>query len=199
MAAKRAAKRSGKKRAAKKAGRKPAAVTIPSPDEVLGEVGASLNEKQRAFAHAYAAEPNRTKAYMLAYGVESENVAVVNARRLLLNPAVAELVNAIRAPILEQYDATAERTIEELAYLVFLDPAELYDEAGALLPIRLMKPHVRRAIASIEYTKFGPKVKLVSKEAMVGLLMRYHGLLKDKVEHSADESFTALMAQAFGR
>jgi hypothetical protein len=164
---------------------------------VLGEIGATLTEKQKQFAYIYAGRPNAAAAYREAFPGCTEDTCATNGPRLLKDPAVVELVTALRAPILEQYDATAARTIEELSYAALLDPGELYDAEGKLLPVHQMPTHVRRAIASIEYGKFGLKIKLVSKEAAVGLLMRYHGLLKDKTEHSLSESLEALLARSW--
>lgn len=50
----------------------------------------------------------------------------------------------------EDSKISVARVAKELGHVALLDPADLFDDDGNLLPIRRMKPHVRRAISSIE-------------------------------------------------
>jgi hypothetical protein len=193
------AKRSGAKRSAKKAtkkaARKAAVVSIPSPVEVLGEVGAGLDERERRFAYAYAADPNASKAYRVISPDVTPTTARCEGMRMKRRPDVAEFITTLQKELLEQFDATAERTVEELAFRVFLDPAELHDENGVLLPLHKMPAHVRRAIGGIKYKNGLPsEVKLVDHS--VELLMKYHKLLVDRTEHDVTPRLAELMRAA---
>jgi phage terminase small subunit len=150
MTAKRSGAKRSAKKATKKAARKAAAVTIPSPVEVLGEVGSTLSEKQHRFCVLYAANPNARAAYQEAFGNESAGAAKTEGYKLLQLPAVKEFVSTLRAELLERYNVTNERIIEEYARIAFVDLAELYGEDGKLLPVHEMPEHARRAVAGIE-------------------------------------------------
>lgn len=187
------------------------AVAIPSPDEVLGPIGASLNDQQRAFAHRYAIDGNGTLSYLEVYGVADDNTAAVNARRLLQKPEVAELVASLRQATLDKYKVTAERIVQEYARIAFLDLGELYDDEGKLLPVKKIPEDARRAVAGIEcdeieenlgggikivvgYTK---KVKLSDKRAALFDLAKIHGMITDKQQHSVSESLEALLSRSW--
>ena len=55
--------------------------------------------------------------------------------------------------------------LAELAYAMFLDPADCFDDFGRPLAIRAMPEHVRRAIAAYEVdpVSFVTKIKFVDK------------------------------------
>lgn len=219
------AKRSGAKRpvkkATKKAARKAAVGGIPSPDEVLGPVGAGLSERQREFATLYAADPNATRAYQRTHPNVTYNTARTESARLLRHPGVAEMVNTLRGELLAKYNVTNERIIEEYARAAFFDIADIYGEDGQLLPIHEMPEHARRAIAAIECDEilewdeardedeegnpvgrrkkkkvligYTRKVKTVSKREALQDLAKIRKMLTDRVEHSADASLAALI------
>lgn len=173
----------------------PAVAPIPSPDAVLGAIGATLTEKQRRFAHLYAADPNATAAYQQAFGNESRGAAKSEGFKLLQQPEIAEYVASLVQPRIEKVDAGAERTVKELAYCAFFDPAGLFDAKGDLLPIPQMAEEVRRVITGIEYKDGKPvKVRFVAKDRALELMGRYHKLFVDRLELRASESLEALLA-----
>lgn len=193
-----AAARNGKRKPATKKtpakAARPRARAVPAI-EMLGAIGATLTEKQRRFAHLYAARPNATTAYLEAFGNASRNAAAVEAARLLRKPEVAELVATLVQARMAKLDATAERTIKELAYCALFDPAGLYDAKGKLLPIQEMPEEVRRVITGIEYKNGKPvKVRFVPKDRALELMGRYHKLFVDRLELRASESLEALLA-----
>lgn len=197
------------KKATKKAARKAAVVTIPSPDEVLGSIGSTLTEKQYRFCVLYAANPNGRAAYQQAFGNESADAARTEAAQLLKLPAVRELVSTLRAQLLEKFNVTNERIVEEYARIAFVDLAELYGENGKLLPVHEMPEHARRAIAAIEVeelfegagkdrmqTGFTTKLKLNRKRDALQDLAKIRKMLVDRTEHDVSPRLAELMRAA---
>lgn len=199
-----------KKAAARKRARPVASVEVPSPDDVFGPIGSTLTEKQLRFAHLVAANPNATESYVQAFGTESRQAAAVEASKMLKMPAVAELVATLRAQLLERFNVSNERIIEEYARCAFLDIADLYGEDGKLLPVHQMPEHARRAIAEIEVEElfdgsgkdrvqvgFTSKVKTVKKREALQDLAKIRKMLNDKTEISLSESLEALLARSW--
>lgn len=218
-ASKNGTRKSAKKKTATKAARRrarpaAAAAEIPSPDQVLGPIGATLTEKQLRFAHLVAANPNATEAYARAFGNESRAAASVEGSKLLKMPAVAELVSALRQELLARFNVTNERIVEEYARIAFLDPADFYDDHGKLLPVLQMPEHARRAIAALDVDdrfeerfegtaktriQVGTttKLRLSPKREALQDLAKIRKMLSDKIEHSMSESLEALLARSW--
>lgn len=142
----------------------------------------NLNPRQRAFADAYACDPERnaTRAYIAVGYAARGNAAEVCAARLLRNVQVAAYVKQREAEAREhaeeRYQVTQDNVLAELAGITYSDPADLYDEEGKLLPIHQIPERARRAIASIEYGKDGVKIKFWSKTAGADMLAKHLNL-----------------------
>lgn len=212
MTAKRSAKKAPAKRkrpsgaARRKAASQP---MIPSPVEVLGEVGSTLTEKQHRFCVLYAANPNARAAYSQAFGNESAGAARTEGHRLLQLPAVKEFISTLRTELLAKFNVTNERIIEEYARIAFVDLAELYGEDGKMLPVHEMPEHARRAIAQIEVEElfdgtgkdkvqvgFTTKLKLNTKRDALQDLARIQKMLVDRTEHDVSPRLAELMRAA---
>lgn len=77
----------------------------------------SLTEKQEAFCQAFVATNNATKAYRLAYEVDSEarpGTHYVQAWRLTNEPKLAKRIKELRAELRETRKHTLETIIDEL-------------------------------------------------------------------------------------
>lgn len=209
MTAKRPAKKARKKKPSGASRRKALAAAIPAPDEVLGPVGSTLTEKQYRFCVLYAANPNGRAAYQQAFGNESADAARTEAAQLLKLPAVRELVSTLRKELLEKFNVTNERIIEEYSRLAFVDLAELYGEDGKLLPVHEMPEHARRAIAAIEVDElfegagkdrqqvgFTTKLKLNRKRDALQDLAKIRKMLVDRTEHDVSPRLAELMRAA---
>lgn len=106
-------------------------------------------------------------------------------------------------------DISAERILQELARLAFIDPAKLFDEAGEIKPIHEMDEDSRRAIVGLAHEKlfehFGKgqakrvgtisKLKLADKTRALELLGKYRKLFTEKLEVTASEDLAALIME----
>lgn len=148
--------------------------------------------KKLLFAREYVVDRNATKAAQRAG--YSERTAYSQGQRLLKDVEVQAEVDRLTVAKAERTDARADDVIRELLRLGFSDIGELFDESGALRPLREIPEQARRAIASIEVVeerdKDGEtlgvvrKVKLWDKTKALEALGRHLKLFTDKVEHS---------------
>lgn len=151
-------------------------------------------DRQERFAREYVKDLNgRRSAIAAGY---SENGADVVASRLLGNANVKKLVADLTKEKFSKLDISAERILQELARLAFLDPRKLFNESGGLRPIHELDEDTARAIAGLDHEKlfehFGKgqakhvgttsKVKLADKTRALQLLGQYRKLFTEKVE-----------------
>lgn len=162
-----------------------------------------LNGTQAAIRAGYSAKTARTKASQLLakVGVKALVDSLIDgmhvAKIMTANEALAEASKLARGSVRrfvhitqdgdpytdlnqaepDDLDAIAELTIED-----FTDGREVDAEGNTI------KREVRRV-----------KTKMHNKVAALGLVMKYHGLLVDKVEHDVSSDFAAKMAAAMQR
>jgi phage terminase small subunit len=150
---------------------------------------AKLTHMQERFAHEYLKDRNGKQAAIRAgYAAHS---AEVTASKLLRHPKVKAMVDAAGAEVAERVKVEAADVLRELMRLGYSDPAEAFDEHGALLPLKKMPLDIRRAISSVEVeqqTVDGvsvgtvAKVKFWPKDKGLEMLSKHLGLLTDKVQ-----------------
>lgn len=165
-----------------------------------------LNHKQKKFALEYRVDGNGTQAVIRAG--YSHRGASDTASRLLANPAIRKLIDAVQEKQLAKLEVKGEKVLAEIAHFAHSDPAAAYDEHGAFLwPLTRMPEATRRAIASIEtleqtdpetgvVTGVVRKVKFWDKPKGLELLGKNQRLFTDKVEHTVSDSLADLLALA---
>ena len=94
-------------------------------------------------------DANATRAYRVAHPDTTYGTCRTESSRLLANPNVAAEVKAARRAQSRRCRVKADAVLRELASVAFADIAELFDDAGMLLPTRRIPIAVRRAIQSI--------------------------------------------------
>jgi phage terminase small subunit len=167
-----------------------------------GELGVEWTIKQRLFAAAYLRHKVGSRAVREAgYDVDNPERAASIAKALLLRPHVRSHILERTRELLSRYDADANRVIDELATIAFLNPADMIrpdDDGQAVLDLRDLTDRQWKAIGQIEIdekttvdpttgqnvttktTKLKPLDKLKALEA----LGRHHKLFTDKLELS---------------
>lgn len=161
--------------------------------------GRRLTQKQEAFCLAYIETGNASAAYRRAYPVSKkwkDQAVHVNASKMLADAKVSLRISDLRAAVASETIVSEARVIEEAARIGLFDPGSLFDESGALLPIKKMPPEVRAAIASIEVDELKAsdgtvisrvkKIKLWDKNSALEKIMRHLGSFeKDNKQKSA--------------
>lgn len=159
-----------------------------------------LTVKQQVFCDLYRASDdeeirgNAKRCYMIAFDAK-EISAEANGPRLLKDPHVIEYLEQKRQQAEEEADISEARILNEMACLAFLDPADFYDENGDLKNIHEMPEHARRALAGMKINVVladkdkksvitSKEIKYNDKKPALEILMKYKGMLTEKVEHS---------------
>ena len=114
----------------------------------MGEALDKLKGRPRRFALEYVVDYNATHAYIRAgYG---ESSAPGNSARLKENEGIKAAIEELEAEMLARLDASHMRTVREITYLAFLDPARLLDDNGDLKEMTTLPPEARAAIAGFD-------------------------------------------------
>ena len=154
-----------------------------------------LTPKQKLFIREYCRDLNATRA-AIAAGY-SENGAAVQGNRLLRNAKISSEIAELTAKTCTKLEISAEKVLQELARLAFLDPRKFYNENGGLKHVTELDDDTAACLASMEVedlfdwngeekvqTGFCRKIKFADKGANLERLGRYLKLFTDKVEHS---------------
>lgn len=153
--------------------------------------GTPLTLKQARFVQEYLKDLNATQAAVRAG--YSAKTARPQGHRLLTIIAVSEAVSAGAAKRIAKGMVSADRILEEIGRLAVSDPRAMFDDTGGLKAPRDWSDEVAAAIAGIEVDiRASPegtitrvaKVRRWDKLRALELLAKYHGLLKDRVEHT---------------
>lgn len=154
----------------------------------------ALAPKQAAFVREYLIDLNATQAAIRAG--YSEKTAYSQGQRLLKDVEIASAIQEAQNERAKRTLIEADSVLLEIARLAFVDPGDLFDEQGRLLPIKKMPDGVRRAVSSVEVvTRTVPgsepvevehtsKIKFWDKRGSLELLGKHLKLFTDKVEHS---------------
>ena len=153
-----------------------------------------LTPKQAAFVEEHAIDLNATQAAIRAG--YSKRTAKEQATRLLSNVHVAAAIAEGRAARSERVGITADRVLQELARVAFLDVRKLLHDDGSMKPISELDDDTRAAIAGLELSEIRDedgkpigvlkKIKIADKLVALDKLARNFGLLQDKLKISGD-------------
>lgn len=161
----------------------------------------ALTAKQQRFVAEYLIDLNATQAAIRAG--YSEKTAAEQASRLLTNVKVSEAVQAAMKARSERTEIDADWVLKRLARDATADLADLYDDAGQLLPVKEWPMAWRTGlVAGIETVQEREgtdpdgkpefvtvrKVKLLDRTKLVELIGKHVdvGAFKDKIEHSGE-------------
>jgi phage terminase small subunit len=163
----------------------------------------NLSDKQQKFCEEYLIDFNATQAAIRAG--YSKKTADVQASRLLVNVKVAKYLNSKQEKALQKYDASLDRTLQEITRLAFQDARHYFDENGRLIPIDQLSDDAAASLAGFEVEEVYEfedgdkkpsgqlkKIKRYDKNKALEMLMRYHGAFKKDNEQQRDYSLTII-------
>lgn len=147
-------------------------------------------KQQRKFCEEYLVDLNGAAAAVRAG--YSPKTAKNSASRLLAYPYINDYITKKREKVIEKLEISRERILAEYAKIGFADVREMFDDRGALIPVKDLNDNIAGAITSIEVedgTERNPavttKVKLSDKKAALDALFKHLGFAApDKVEHT---------------
>lgn len=153
-----------------------------------------VTPKQARFVAEYLIDLNATQAAIRA-GF-SRRTARQIGERLLTKVDIAQAIEAAMAERSRRTEITADRVLQEVAKLAFLDIAGAFNADGSLKPLHEIDPDTRAALSGLEVAEITGedghtvgrirKLKLADKTASLTLLMRHLGMLNDKVKLQGD-------------
>ena len=123
-----------------------------------------LTPRMRRFIAEYLKHGNGTRAAVRAG--YSPRTARVQASQMLSNVKVARVVQLALGQIAKANQALVTPKVGELVSLALLDPADLYDQSGRLLPISKMAPQVRAAIAHLGACSPAQRERLIERACL---------------------------------
>lgn len=149
-----------------------------------------LTQKQEAYCQQYVICGNQSAAYRIAFDAEAmnANTVAVEACRLHNDPNITLRIREIQQEAYERNKITIDEIIQTLAGMVRFDIADLYDDEGALLPVKKMPVHARRMINQLDIDElftyvegekipygFTKKVRTINKLDAIEKLMKHLG------------------------
>lgn len=157
---------------------------------------ATLTGKQKRFVDEYLIDLNATRAYKEAYvNVKNDNVAAVNANRLLSNAKIKGYIAERMKERATRTEITQDRVLQEYAKIAFFNPKHLFNANGQPKDITELDDETAAVIAGLEvndvYEGFGEdrtfagylkKYKIVDKKGALDSLARHLGMFTDKIE-----------------
>lgn len=157
---------------------------------------ADLTPKQEVFRREYLIDLNGTRA-AIAAGI-SESNAAVQASKWLRNPKIAAAIQAGMDKRAKKLDISAERVLQEIAKMAFVDARKFFNADGTIKPVTELDDDTAAALQGFDveklYQHFAKgaaqetgtvsKIKIADKTKSLELLGRHLKLFTDKVEVS---------------
>jgi phage terminase small subunit len=167
-----------------------------------------LTPKQERFVLEYLSDLNATQAAIRAgYSPHTSNE---QGARLLANVSVAAAITRGKQAQAERTGLTADRVLQEIARLAFVDMRKLFEADGSVKPIHTLDDDTAAALAGLEVDELYEglegerhsigqtrKFKLWNKTENLKLLAKHLRLLVDRVEltHETGDGLAALLKE----
>ena len=162
-----------------------------SSDLSCGKVLMPLTPKQSRFVAEYLIDQNATQAAIRAG--YSKKTASSQGERLLRNVEIAAAVGVKQDQQLAKLEITAERVLQELARIAFVDVRAFYRDDGTLKQMTELEADAAAAIAQFDVLKQNVtsgdgqldtvhRIRFVEKIRALELLAKRFGLVKEQVE-----------------
>lgn len=157
--------------------------------------GPLKNSRHERFAQEYVVDLNATQAYQRAGYAAKGNAAEVSAARLLRNVQVQGRISELQVERSERTKIDADWVLTRLAQEVEADVGDLYDESGALKPIREWPAIWRKGLVSgLETVKDKDgdtvvKIKLSDRARRVEMLGKhvFVSAFREQVDHTSSD------------
>lgn len=153
---------------------------------------AKLTQKELLFVKAYLADPNATQA-AIAAGYSEKTARSIGYEKLT-KPHIKEAIEFGFKKITEGFDVSAERIIQELARIAFVNMKDLatWTESGVhFKPSDSISEDAAAAIVEVSetVTQHGGtlRIKQHDKVRALELLGKYRKLFAERVEHSGPD------------
>jgi len=149
-----------------------------------------LTPKQESYCQNYIICGNQSAAYRIAFDAEDMNVNTiyVEACKLHGNPKITQRIKELQAEAYERNKITIDEIVQTLAGMIRFDIADLYDDNGALRPLKQIPLAARQMISHLDvdelfdyfdgdkiFKGYSKKIRTIDKLAAVEKLMKHLG------------------------
>jgi phage terminase small subunit len=165
---------------------------------------AGLTRKQQAFVHEYLVDMNATQAAIRAgYGEKS---ARVTASKMLTNANIRSAIEEAWRDKIRRADITADDVLRLITRGAYADIRDFVNLSQPRMDIRsnedtfdgqLVTEITEETRTVGEETVTTRKLKLVSKESMIGLLAKHFGLTDTKLNVNITTSLADVLSEAW--
>ncbi len=111
--------------------------------------------KHEHFCQQYVITQNGTQSYLTAYDPKGTRIKATSAAtesyKLLRKPETLQRIKELRIHGHDHLMVSFEETLQEVSGLAMFDPADMFDEDGALLKLHEMPPVARKMVQEIEF------------------------------------------------
>jgi len=154
---------------------------------------AELSKRELTFCYEYIANNFNGEKAAKSAGYKTKQCRQ-QASKMLTKSNIKEKVEELTKKHLMKLNVSAEKVLNELAIMAFVDTKDVYEFDGKEARVKSFEEmgKATRAIQEIQVTpgaKGKPdkvKIKLYDKKGSLELLGKYHKLFTDKIEHSGD-------------
>jgi phage terminase small subunit len=164
-----------------------------------------MTRKQQLFVREYLVDLNGAKAAERAG--YSRKTARQHAARLLTNVYISAEIERATAARMQRLEITADRVLQELAKLAFVDIRKLFNADGSMKRIHEIDGNTAAAIKSfecferqIDLNAFMQRVRAVARLEGMQLLAQHLGIVSDehreKLRNQYDGMFASILARA---
>lgn len=159
----------------------------------------NLTAKQQRFVAEYVKDLNASQAAIRAgySSVSARNISSNLMTKANIQAAIAERMGKRS----ERTAITADRVLQELARLAFVDVRKAYNMDGSLKPLHEIDDDTAAAIAGMDMTETASggesitvlkKIKLIDKKGALELLMRHLGMNTSPLQVDLDSELKRL-------
>mgnify|MGYP000942673614 FL=1 len=147
-----------------------------------------MTQKQKRFIEEYLIDLNATQAAIRAG--YSPDTAQQTGSENLSKPVIRAQIDRAMAERSKRTGVNAERVVQELAKIAFVNAAEVIDPKTATVKEDAL-PEDTAAIQSVKVKTFGEdglerEIKMADKLKALELLGKHLGMFKDRIELSGD-------------
>lgn len=146
----------------------------------------TFSDPVKLFVEALIANPNITRAYMLAYPNCKPESASASGSRLFRNVKVREAVEEGRRRRLKELEVDADEAMLRISLIGRVDPRQLFDHEGKMLDVQEWPAEIALAVKGIEEKELGTKVTFDSRLAALELIAVAGGKMKGKTDTGLD-------------
>ncbi len=164
-------------------------IKLTEEEASIQQIYEEMHPRHKNFIKEYIIDFNKTRAYAKAFARKKDAISRASSSRLLTNVNIRKAIKYEIKKKFDNLDLSVEEVIKRLTMIMRSSLEGIVEWESGKIKIKDSKELTEEQkwlISEIAETKEGLKIKLVSKDKGIELLMKHFGLLTEKIEHSGD-------------